>query len=88
MVGRILNLISDHIPPAEAIYEYDYRAFGYYDAIKIGRNLIEGNQDILSRFWSESVVQTANLSGGYSIQAIYLFSDEVENTDIDFWENK
>ncbi|MCI8888643.1 MAG: hypothetical protein HFG70_11235 [Hungatella sp.] len=88
MVGRILNLISDHIPPAEAIYEYDYRAFGYYDAIKIGRNLFEGNQDILSRFWSESVVQTANLSGGYSIQAIYLFSDEDENTDIDFWENK
>lgn len=87
MVGRILYLKNNHIPPSETDLKSEYTSFGSYDGITIGENVFKNEQDDLSEIWVQSVRDTIEMSGGYSSQAMYLFSDADENTDEFFWKN-
>lgn len=85
MIGRILYLKNNHIPPKDTDLSCPYLAFGYYDGIDISENLYKSGEAELVKLWFRSVEDTIGLTGGYSSQAMYLFRDA---EDAYFWEDK
>lgn len=85
MVGRILYLKNNHIPPQNTDLDCPYLAFGYYDGIDISENLYKNSETELVKLWFRSVEDTIRLTGGYSSQAMYLFRDA---DDAYFWDDK
>jgi len=87
MVGRILYLKNNHIPPMKTDLKSEYLSFGSYDGISVSDNVFETNKSDLLKIWLQSVKETFEMKGGYSSQAMYLFSDANQETDKAFWSN-
>lgn len=87
MVGRILYLKNNHIPPVETDIKSDFISFGSYDGISISKNVFSDGNDDLFKIWLQSVNDTLEMSGGYSSQAMYLFNDNDAKEDERFWED-
>ena len=88
MVCRILYLESNHIPPMVSNINSEYIGFRYYDGIKISDNIFLNGQNELSKIWTHSANEIIKMDGGYSSQTIYLFSDNDEKVDCEFWNYK
>lgn len=87
MIGRILYLKNNHIPPIKTDLKSDYLSFGSYDGLSVSRNVLDDNKSDLLKIWFESVKDTFEMKGGYSSQAMYLFSDADNGADEAFWSN-
>ena len=87
MVGRILYLKNNHIPPVENLsVREDYISFGYYDWIGISDNLFTEKEKSLVRIWESTAKNANKLKGEYSLQAMYLFNDDDNKHDESFWK--
>lgn len=89
MVGRILYLKNNHIPPVEDLsVNEQYISFGYYDWIGISENLFTEQEQSLLRIWERTAKDTNTLIGEYSLQAMYLFNDDDAKHDDNFWNSQ
>ena len=88
MVCRILYLESNHIPPMVSNINPEYIGFRYYDGIRISKNIFSDGQNELPKVWTHSAEEIIKMDGGYSSQAMYLFSDKNKDLDDEFWSYK
>lgn len=87
-VCRPIILYNDFLPPDEEPHNnWDYLAFGYFDGIAIGENLLKKADGILERLWEHEIEQTKALNGRFSSQVLYGFRCEEETCDEDFWND-
>ena len=87
MVGRILYLKNNHIPPMKTDLKSEYLSLGSYDGLSVSNNVFADNKNDLLKIWLQSVKDTYEMKGGYSSQAMYLFSDCDKDLDNHFWNN-
>ncbi len=65
----------------------EYLSFGSYDGLAVSDNVFVDEKNDLLKIWLQSVKDTFEMKGGYSSQAMYLFSDDPEDFDNNFWMN-
>lgn len=88
-ICRPIVLYNDFLPPDDKPHDkWQYIAFGYFDGLKVGKNIFQNGQCSLEELWNYDVSQMKELDGRYSAQIIYGFRSEEGSgvCDSQFWE--
>ena len=88
-ICRPFTLYSDFLPPAKTSRDWKYLAYGYFDGVNIGDNLLEDGIWNFEKMWLYLESEKLHLDGSYTEQTIFGFRTEEDGCeeDMQFWKN-
>ena len=88
-ICRPFTLYSDFLPPAKTSRDWKYLAYGYFDGVNIGDNLLEDGIWNFEKMWLYLESEKLHLDGSYTEQTIFGFRTEEDSCeeDMQFWKN-
>lgn len=88
-ICRPIIWYNDSVPPYTSEHNWEYRAFGFFDGVDVGKNIFSRNKYDWKKIWNYSAGHVLTCEGHYSSQVMFAIRTEDESEELkdeEFWE--